>query len=140
MDHKIRQRGLDAETDSCGFESYHVGEGADRRSVEVARKHGISLDSHRARQFRLSDFDEYDRIYVMDSVNYSDVMSVARNGDDESKVDYIMNVLQPGANQPVPDPYYGGKDGFENVYRMLDKACDIIADDIEDSPKDSKTR
>jgi protein-tyrosine phosphatase len=100
----------------------------------VAAKHGVSLDGHRARQFRVSDFDTYDRIFVMDSVNYSDVLSMARNDKDVSKIDYIMNMANPGSNDPVPDPYYGGDDGFENVYTMLDRACDNIVKEIE-NPK-----
>jgi protein-tyrosine phosphatase len=131
MQHKIDEGKLNAVTDSCGFEDYHVGQPADPRSRQVAGKHGISLDGHRARQFRVSDFDEFDRIYVMDSVNFSDVTSVARNENDLSKVDYIMNTVEPGKNNPVPDPYYGGDDGFENVYQMLDRACNKIAEEIK---------
>jgi protein-tyrosine phosphatase len=130
MDHKIRVKGLDAEADSAGFEGYHVGEGADPRSDDIARKNGLSLSGHRARRFRVEDFDRFDKIYVMDSNNYADVMSVTRNDDDAAKVEFIMNKVQPGQNHPVPDPYYGGKDGFKTIYQMLDEACERIADEI----------
>ena len=130
LQHKARRHGLDIEADSAGFERFHVGDGADPRSQRVAAQNGINLANHTARLFRTFDFDHYDRIYVMDSHNYSDVMSVARNQDDRNKVDFILNLAHPGTNQPVPDPYYGGKDGFEKVYRMLDEACDVLIEEL----------
>ena len=135
MHHKISNKGLEAEVDSAGFEDYHIGEPADLRSVEIAMKNGVSLDGHSARQFKVEDFDKFDRIYVMDETNYRDVTSLARNQDDLDKVDFIMNVVAPGSNSHVPDPYYGGDEGFSNVYRMLDTACEIIAEDIENNKK-----
>lgn len=80
--------------------------------------------------FNARDFDHYDRIYVMDKTNYNDVMGVARDDNDEQKVDYIMNLIYPGENRPVPDPWYGGKEGFEKVFRMLEQACDILIKDL----------
>ena len=129
--HKAHHRGIPLEVDSAGFESFHLGDGADPRSQRVAAQNGINISEHTARLFRAHDFDHYDRIYVMDSLNYSDVMQVARNTEDRKKVDYILNLKRPGANQPVPDPYYGGKDGFEKVFRMLDEACDILLDELQ---------
>lgn len=135
MHHKISSKGLNAEVDSAGFEDYHIGEPADPRSVEIAMKNGVSLDGHRARQFDVEDFDKFDRIYVMDEKNYKDVIDLARNQHDLDKVDYIMNVVTPGTDTPVPDPYYGGEEGFSNVFRMLDTACEKIARDIENNNK-----
>jgi protein-tyrosine phosphatase len=135
MQDKIDRMGLDAFVDSAGFESYHIGEGADPRSEDIARKNGVSLDGHSARQFRKDDFDRFDRIYVMDETNYRDVAGVARDKNDLDKVDYIMNTVAPGSNSPVPDPYYGGKEGFSNVYKMLDAACDTIAQEIKRNGK-----
>lgn len=135
MQDKIDKRSLDAYAESAGFEDFHVGEGADKRSEKVANEHGITLDGHRARQFRVEDFDKFDRIYVMDETNYRDVAGLARNREDLGKVNYIMNEVAPGSNTPVPDPYYSGRDGFSNVYRMLDMACEKIADDIENQKR-----
>ena len=132
---KARKKGLKAESNSAGFESYHVGEGADPRSLQTAARHGIDISDHVARKFRVSDFDHYDRIYVMDAYNHADVMGVARDGADRAKVDFILNLVQPGSNKPVPDPYYGGKDGFERVYHMLDEACEILAEEILDGSR-----
>jgi protein-tyrosine phosphatase len=127
---KIKGLHLDIEVDSCGFESFHRGDPADARSVAVAAAHGIDLSDHRARMFTARDFDQFDRIYVMDRSNYNDVMGVARDTADEQKVDFILNLSAPGENRPVPDPWYGGKENFEKVYRMLDEACDILVKEI----------
>lgn len=113
--------------DSAGTAAYHVGELPDARSIEVARKYGIDITYQRARKFEVSDFDNFDEIFVMDDSNYQNVLWKARNAEDEIKVKMILNESQPNSNKSVPDPYYGGNQGFENVYQMLDEACEIIA-------------
>ena len=131
MKDKIYRHGLTAEIDSAGFENFHVGDGADPRSSQTARKHNISLDDHVARRFTTKDFDSYDRIFVMDRYNHQDVMRLARNEADRNKVDYILNLSHPGENREVPDPYYGGTDGFEKVFRMLDSACNVLLEEVK---------
>lgn len=120
---------LDSErfqVDSCGTSNYHIGEKPDRRSIETARKHGIDITNQRAAQFKVSDFDTYDFIYPMDQSNYNDIIKLARNNNDKEKVKLILNELTPNENLDVPDPYYGGEQGFEDVYNMLNNACDNI--------------
>ena len=134
FNYKVKQLGLFVEADSAGFESFHRGDPADPRSVAVAKAHGIDLNGHTARMFTVRDFDNYDRIYVMDRNNYNDVMGVARDDEDEQKVDYMMNLVYPGENRPVPDPLYGGKEGFEKVFQMLDAACDVLVKEISPRP------
>ena len=123
---KFKKAKIDGRVDSAGFEPYHIGDNADERAMQVAKKHGIDLSGHTARLFRKDDFDQYDKIYVMDDGNYRDVMYMARNDDDRKKVDYILNEVTPGNNDEVPDPYYGGIYKFEEVYEMLSGACDKI--------------
>tara|TARA_R110002096_G_scaffold186856_1_gene365964 strand:+ start:3277 stop:3714 length:438 start_codon:yes stop_codon:yes gene_type:complete len=118
--------------DSAGTAGYHVGHLPDDRSVAVAKKHGIDISHQRCRKFTVNDFDTFNFIYVMDQGNYQEVISLARNKYDEQKVQLILNEVSPNSNQSVPDPYFGGDAGFENVYQMLDKACTIIADKIKD--------
>ena len=113
--------------DSAGTAAYHVGELPDKRSIAVAKKYGIDLTNQRARKFTVKDFDAFDLIYAMDESNYQNILSLARNSDDEQKVQLILNEIDANSNIDVPDPYYGGNDGFENVYQMLDEACEIIA-------------
>jgi len=130
---KINSRNLDAHVESVGTANYHVGDDADIRSVEIAQKHGIDISRHSGRQFTTADFDSFDRIFVMDRSNYRNVIKLARNESDRKKVEMIMNVIAPGSDAEVPDPYYGGSNGFENVYRILDEACENIADKIEEN-------
>lgn len=113
--------------DSAGTAAYHVGELPDARSIEVARKYRIDLTTQRARKFKVEDFDRFDEIFVMDDSNCQNVLLKARNEEDKAKVKMILNESHPNENMSVPDPYYGGSQGFENVYEMLDKACDAVA-------------
>lgn len=113
--------------DSAGTAAYHVGNLPDERSIKVASKYGLDLRHQRARKFSVNDFDTFDYIYAMDSSNYQNILLLARNKKDEEKVQMILNEVYPNANKNVPDPYYGGTDGFEKVYKMLDDVCEIIA-------------
>lgn len=112
--------------DSAGTGGWHSGEHPDKRSVKIAKKYGIDISDQRARQFSVRDFDEFDYIYVMDSSNYKNVMALAPNHEAKNKVKMIMNEHSVDENTDVPDPYYGGENGFEDVYQMLDKACTAI--------------
>lgn len=112
--------------DSAGTAGYHVGELPDKRSIDVARKYGINITNQCSRKFVKEDFDNFYLIYAMDISNYQNILSLARNKADEEKVELILNESYPNQNLSVPDPYYGGDDGFENVYKMLDEACEII--------------
>ncbi len=116
--------------DSAGTDAYHIGKKPDKRSIAIANKNNINILEQRARKFIVKDFDTFDCIYVMDSSNYNDVISLARDEKDKAKVKLILNEVFPNENLDVPDPYYGGNFGFKNVYNMLDQACDIIAKKI----------
>ena len=123
---KNKTQNLDVYVDSAGTASYHVGNLPDSRSIEIANKNGIDLTDQKARQFSEKDFDDFDKIYAMDTNNYSNIISLARNQSDRDKVDVILNELTPKSYDSVPDPYYGAGDGFQIVYDMLDNACDAI--------------
>lgn len=114
------------EIDSAGTSSYHIGELPDRRSIAIAREFGIDITDQRCRQFKKTDFDEFDHIFVMDSQNYRNVVSLAKSQEDKNKVQLILNLSYPGEDLEVPDPYYGGDKGFLNVYHMLNAACDAF--------------
>jgi len=116
--------------DSAGTANYHVGNQPDKRSVSVAKKYGIDISNLKGRQFSIADFDNFDFIYVMDESNYNNVIALARNDNDIKKVNYILNEVYPNKNFNVPDPYYGGTDGFENIHKILDEACCIIAEKL----------
>ena len=125
MKDKIREHGLDWHVESAGTGSWHVGEGPDPRSIETAEKYGLDICDQRARQFSPYDYEQFDRIYVMDSANYRDVLRKAKNSREREKVEMILNVTYPGMNRSVPDPYWDD-DGFDEVFRMLEEACEAI--------------
>ena len=116
---------MDWEVDSAGTSSFHAGEKPDIRSIQVAKRNEIDISNQRSRPFRGWDFETFDWIYVMDSSKYSDVIAMAQSEKEKAKVKLIMNELEPGKNIAVPDPYYG-EFGFENVFEMLDQACNKI--------------
>lgn len=116
--------------DSAGTGSWHIGEQPDQRSIAVAKKYGIDITSQRGRQFSGTDFHDFDKIYVMDNSNMRDVMSLCPNPNLENKVQLILDELFPNDNVDVPDPYYGGSSGFDDVFNMLDQACQEIADKL----------
>ena len=116
--------------DSAGTGHWHIGKKPDPRSIEVAKKHQLDITDQRARQFSKQDFDDFDYIFVMDNSNKKDVLSIARNDSDKEKIHLILNEIFPNENMDVPDPYYGGSEGFQNVYRMLDLSCNSIANRI----------
>ena len=122
---------LNLEVDSAGTAAYHIGKQPDIRSIEIANKYAIDLNQQRARQFSRADFDEFDIIYAMDTNNYAHLISLASSETERNKIRMILNEINPNAYQSVPDPYYGGDNGFQDVYNMLDKACDKIIQDIE---------
>lgn len=115
--------------DSAGTGGWHVGSKPDKRSIEVARNHNIDIAGQRCRKFIVSDFDDFDLILVMDNSNYHDVTDLARDEFDIQKVKLILEYSKD-KNVEVPDPYYGGADGFEYVYQMLNEACKIVANEI----------
>ena len=128
---KSKTTHLEVTVDSAGTAAYHIGEQPDIRSIEIANKYGIDLTSQRARQFSVNDFDEFDKIYAMDTSNYANIISLAKTEAHKNKVDVILNELHPNSFQSVPDPYYGSNNGFQNVYEMLDEACNKIVENFE---------
>lgn len=117
--------------DSAGTGGWHAGELPDKRSIQTARERGIDITNQRARKFKKSDFEDFDFIYVMDNQNYKDVLALAESETHKNKVQLILEELFPGERVDVPDPYYGGQDGFEKVFNMLDEACNCIANKLQ---------
>ena len=122
---KIEKYGLQWQVDSAGTGAWHIGETPDERAVEIAKTYGIDLTYQRARQFSPYDFEKFDRIYTMDASNYQDVLRLALSDNEKQKVEMILNESFPGLNKQVPDPYWNDN-GFEEVFKMLDEACEAI--------------
>ena len=124
LNDKVKSQELAIQVDSAGTASYHVGEAPDKRMQEKAIEHGLNISQQKGRQFTATDFDEFDYIFAMDESNRDNILHLARNINDKNKVELFLNFSQPGKNLSVPDPYYGGEQGFEDVYQMLNEACD----------------
>ncbi|MDZ7658683.1 low molecular weight protein-tyrosine-phosphatase [Fodinibius sp.] len=129
--HLINERGLENyfEVDSAGTSAYHVGESANSKSQRTAQKHGITLHS-KARQFEASDLDYYDLILAMDNENLENVRKMA-NGNHENKIGRMRDFDPKPGDGEVPDPYYGGPEGFENVFQIVKRSCENLLDELE---------
>lgn len=121
----VHDAGLAAriDVDSAGTAGWHVGAPADPRTRSAAQARGIPMD-HRARQFTAADFDRFDLVVAMDHDNVSALRAVARTPRDMDKV-RLLRSFDPASppDAPVPDPYYGGQDGFDAVVTMCEAAC-----------------
>ena len=111
--------------DSAGTGDWHVGQKPDNRSIAIAKKYGIDISNQRARQFQLIDFDEFDIIFTMDSSNFRDILRLTKNEEQRNKVRLILG------ERDVPDPYYGGEEGFEQVFKLLDDATNDFVDQFD---------
>lgn len=120
---RARAEGTDIVVDSAGTSNYHIDENPDPRAVMTVRKHNLDISKLRGRQFSSQDFDDFDLIFAMDKSNLRHLLQLARNEEDRRKVHLIRNYTDPGMDLEVPDPYYGGEHGFEQVYQMLDAAA-----------------
>lgn len=127
---RSKTKELDIEVDSAGTSDYHVGEHPDPRAVLSLRKKGINIGHLTGRQFEVADFDRFDLIYAMDDKNYQNILKLATSPAHAAKVKMLVNELYPGSDGIVPDPYFGGPKGFEEVYKLLDKATDRIIERI----------
>jgi protein-tyrosine phosphatase len=124
--HKIEQKGIASRfvVDSCGTAAYHVGEHPDDRSVANARKNGVEYD-HLGRQLKEQDFYRFDYILAMDEYNLADIHRL-QPADAKAQV-MMMRAFDPmDENANVPDPYYGGEDGFQLVFEILERSTEHL--------------
>ena len=123
FERQARADGREFSTESAGTSDWEVGGLPDARMRRTARAHGLDLD-HRARQFQASDLDEYDLILAMDRDNLRQILSLARSEEQRRKARLFRDFdPEAGPGAEVPDPYYGKADGFEQVYRIVERSC-----------------
>lgn len=115
--------------DSAGTHAYHVGHPPDSRAIEAAARRGIDLTPLRGRQALASDIEQCDYILAMDRANYSHLVSIAAQQHRE-KVSLFMEFAADRPEQEVPDPYYGGDRGFDQVLDMIEEAAEGLLADI----------
>jgi len=119
MQKLVNDHGLNWKVESAGTASYHIGSQPDRRSIAVAKQHGIDISQQKARAFEKLDLETFDHIYVMDRQNYDDVISLAGNADQMSKVELLI------PERIVPDPYYDDS-LFQPVFEMITTQCEEL--------------
>lgn len=123
---KVEKAGLHWIVDSAGTSAHNVGCSPHMSSQKIASKNGFDISKHKCRNFVKEDIRYFDKIYVMDDENYNDVKRIAEIFWNETKIDYLMNELFPGKNKIIFDPWYGGEEGFYQVYEMMEKACEAL--------------
>jgi len=129
---QAEEAGLDGKysVDSAGTAAYHVGQPPDRRMRRTAESHGV-INNGIARQFRKSDFDEFDWILAMDRNNRRDLLDLAGSPENQAKV-RLMREFDPEQGDPdVPDPYYGGEEGFETTYGIVERSVGGLLEALE---------
>lgn len=123
---KALKAGLNWQVDSAGTNGYHTGEPPHQLSIKVAKLNGIDICEQRSRKFTAADFEEYDIIYAMAADVIDDMKRIARNSFDANKVSLFLKASFPGEERDVPDPWYGGEDGYHEVFEIINNNCDSI--------------
>ena len=133
MRHLVSAAGLSdrVSIDSAGTGAWHAGEPPDPRSVEAASRHGVSLEGQRARQVADSDYTDADWLLAMDASNLATLTRRAPTRAVRARVE-LLNGAPRGAREDVPDPYYGGDEGFEQVYAMVLRACERLLVQVQE--------
>ena len=128
--HKVKERSLGSYlyVDSAGTGAYHIGEKANTTSRSVAESHGVPLLS-RARQFDSDDFNDFDLILAMDASNYANILRL-KSGTTTAKVEMMRRFDPQGTSDDVPDPYYGGLNGFEDVFSILERSSEELLNQL----------
>ncbi len=113
--------------DSCGTVNHHIGQNADPRMMQSAEARGYDLASI-ARQFSTDDFENFDVILAMDRDNFFEILQMDQNNKAEDKLQLFCDFVQSTSGSDVPDPYYGGEQGFDHVLDLIEEGCDAIID------------
>ena len=116
------------EIDSAGTHAYHIGEPPDSRSQQTALRRGVDMNDLRARKVELDDFSDYHYILAMDQDNLSNLRALVAQGRAPARVELFMDYAEDWSEQEVPDPYYGGAQGFERVFDMVEAASRGLLD------------
>jgi protein-tyrosine phosphatase len=126
LQHKATQAHLNWVIDSAGTNGYHTGEPPHHLSQKVAKLNGVDISKQVSRRFVKEDINRYDLILAMADDVMKDIKSICKDQFDTSKVKLFLNEHKPGENRDVPDPWYGDEDGYHNVYRIIEEACETI--------------
>jgi protein-tyrosine phosphatase len=136
---KVLKAGLSWKVNSAGTNDYHIGEAPHPLSQKIARLNGIDISKQRKRKFTATDFEMYDKIYVMAGDVLDEIKYIAGKKFNAGKVDLFLNELFPGENVDVPDPYYGPELGYHEVYKLINDGCDAIINKASPNPSKGGT-
>lgn len=126
LQQKIKAAGLNWTVDSAGTNGYHINEAPHRLSQKVAKKRGIDISKQICRRFTVEDFEKFDKIYVMAADVVDEMKELTGNKFEDSKIDLLLNELYPGENKDIPDPWYGPEAGYNEVFDMIEEACEAL--------------
>jgi protein-tyrosine phosphatase len=129
--HKIKQKGWEqwVMADSCGTSNYHIGDTPDPRTIANARRNGVVID-HCGRQLSSDDLRDFDYILAMDNSNLNNILRLPHSEQFANKVK-LMRSFDPSGQGEVPDPYYGGEKGFQEVFEILNRTMDKFLEHLE---------
>ncbi|WEK70158.1 MAG: low molecular weight phosphotyrosine protein phosphatase [Candidatus Chryseobacterium colombiense] len=116
--------------DSAGTISMHEGEHPDKRTIKTAANHKIDISKQRSRPITILDFENFDKIYCMDANVLADVVSKAKNEEQRQKISLFLEAAGDHNHTEVPDPYWGDMKDFEEVFQLLEKGCNKIAENL----------
>ncbi len=128
---KIKIAGLHWEVDSAGTNGFHVNEAPHYLSQRVAKKNGIDISKQICRRFEAADFERFDKIYAMAADVVDEMKQISGNKFNKEKVELLLNLVHPGENRDVPDPWYGPEAGYYEVFELIDEACEILIKKIQ---------
>jgi protein-tyrosine phosphatase len=126
LQQKAQNAGLQWQIDSCGTETFHVGENPDKRGIEVCKERGLNITHHVARRLTMHDFEEFDIIYALATDVYREIKKISTSPTQMEKVRLLLDEVYPNQKQSVKDPWYGNKQDFVDVYEQLDWVCEAI--------------
>lgn len=126
-----RAAGLDIEVDSVGTAAYHIGENPDPRAIATARRHGVDISAAQGRQLSEEDFERFTHILAMDIANMAGIKA-REPRHSSARVSLLLDLVEGRAGEPVPDPYYGDDEGFEECWQTISLAIEVLVEQLRD--------
>ena len=130
FDRALSAAGIAFESESAGTHGYHTGHPPDARSVEVAAERGLDISADRSRLVESSDFERFDWIFAMDRANLDRLQQLSPVTS-SARIQLVMQLAPDYGLDEVPDPYYGGEQGFRQVFDMLEHAADALVRELQ---------
>ncbi len=127
MQAKLKKYQLNGIIDSAGVLSMHSGEAPDERAINIAAKYNVNISNQRARQIKKSDFTDFDLILTLDPSVHAQIKRLTSDPEHVKKIRLFLEFAGNSGSFEVPDPYFGGPEGFELAFKMIDDACEKIA-------------